>query len=391
MLKKITSDGIAVALALALGAALWAQEVIEKPDISTEEGKKGGEEAEDLTKTVDLFDYRNEEVKEEVKAITVTKKAPILNVLLEINAFGDDRRNTNIAVDKAIDEARRIDGLLSTYKSDTEIAQINASAGEKAVIVSAETLKIINTGLDISKKSYGAFDITWAALSDIWKFELEETPKVPTSEELAPILKLIDYKNVKVDPKRRTVFLPKKGMRIDVGGLAQGYVMERVADTLKKNGVRDFRVRIGRSVMVNGTERGRPWMIKVPDIRERRAGEIPPVPLQGKAMFTSWDGDKYFEVGGKIYHSIINPRTGYPARGVRSVTIVTDSPLEADALAIAVFVLGVKEGLRLVEQMKGVEALITDSNEVLHKSKGWDNLYQSEEEKKAPQKKGKRK
>ncbi len=323
---------------------------------------------------VDEFDYAADDFKQAQRVEIATRKRPVLEDLFEINAFGNDRKRANEAITKVLDEASRIERLMSAQIPNTEIDQINKKAGIEPVKVSEETLAMIKRGIELSKMSDGAFDITWAALRNVWHFDLEERAAIPPKEEIEAVKKLINWKNVRVDDKRQIVYLTQKGMRMDIGGIAKGYAIDRAREILVGEGITDFRIKIGNSVFVHGYQRepsaeyddrklDKPWTVAVPDPRSDAKDALPQIPLRNQAMFTSWDNDHFFEIKGNRYHHVIDPRTGYPATGCRSVTIIADSAADADALAVAVFVLGPEKGLALVGGLKNTEAIIIDSKQ----------------------------
>ncbi len=298
----------------------------------------------------------------------VKRKSLIMNTTVEITALGENEELVDSALEHAFSEMRRIEAKYSLYQEDSVISRINHAAGVKPVKVDDETLEIITECLRISEFSEGAFDISFAALSGFWKFK-EPPERLPTSAEIKPFLERVGYKKVKLDTSSHTVFLSVKGMRIDLGGVVKGYAVDRAVHVLRKAGVMDALVNAGGDMRVMGRYRGRAWRIGIQDPR-RRGSLLGKISVEDRAVATSGDYERFFMLAGKRYGHIIDPRTGFPASGCQGVTVVADTADFADALATAVFVLGAKKGLSLIESLPGVEALVIDSGGMTHLSSG---------------------
>lgn len=386
-----TSFGVlSCAALLATPVAIRAQEA-PTPAPADEPAKSDGAEAtpaapaapsgdpgeSDLQKPVDPFDYESDTVDEGPKTYLLSKRRPILDDVFEINAFGPDRQKLGQAITAALDEASRIERLMSAYVDGTEIAQVNAAAGSRPVKVSAETMEMVIKGIKFSQETGGAYDISYAALRGLWKFDVEERKEVPPKAEIEARLKLIDFKKISFNRKDSTVYLPTPGMRIDVGGLAKGYALDQMKAILRKAGVEDFQIRAGNSMMVEGRERkngasfadhksDQSWEYKIPDPRENVKNPFPRLPLRNQSVFTSWDADRFFILNKQRYHHIIDPKKGYPATQCRSVTLIADNAAEADALATAVFIMGPQKGMEAIAKIKNMEAIIIDAQEKVH-------------------------
>ncbi len=289
---------------------------------------------------------------------------------VEITAQGTDPKKLNRAVKKAFAEIKRIEKMMSEWEKGSELAQINRNAGRKAVKVSQEMLEIITKSVQFSRISRGAFDISWAALAELWDFNREK-PVVPQKEKVAESVKLIDYQKIAVDREISTVFLRVEGMRIGLGGIAKGYAVDRAIQALQQEGIKDAIVNAGGDLRVIGKKDGQPWRVGVQDPRER--GKILGVlEITDTSLASSGDYERYFIKDGIRYHHLLNPKTGFPAQGCRSVTVICSSALRADALSTAVFVLGPAAGLKLIEELSGVEALIIDQEGKMIMSKGME-------------------
>jgi thiamine biosynthesis lipoprotein len=270
------------------------------------------------------------------------------------------------AIDAVFEEAARIDRLMSTYRDDSEISKINREAALRAVPVSSELFELIVQSLQVSALTHGAFDISYASVGQHYDFRLRRRPN---RETLAQESANIDFRLVVLDDAAQTVRFQKRGVRIDLGGIAKGYVVERAIALLKERGVRHAIVTAGGDSRLLGDRRGRPWIVGIRD--PRQAGEVTiSLPLHDEAVSTSGDYERYFDEGGVRYHHIIHPRTGEPAGGVRSATVIGPNAVMTDALSTSVFVMGVDKGLRLIARMADYESVVIDDNGRVYFSDG---------------------
>jgi thiamine biosynthesis lipoprotein len=274
-----------------------------------------------------------------------------------------DEARVRDAMRRAHAEIVRVERAMTSWRNDSEVGQINESAG-KPVHVSDETLGVIEKSLWAGKMSGGVFDITFHALGDLWKFgdAAQTTPVLPDPKTVAEKKKLVDYRKVKVDAAAHTVTIAE-GMRIDLGGIAKGYAVDRAAGVLKAAGVTDFLAQAGGDLYGAGRKPdGSPWVSGVRDPRGEEGEFFATLELTDHAFSTAGDYARAFFVDGKRYHHIIDPRTGYPATACRSVTVWAGDALTADAVDDAVFILGADKGLALVESLPDVGAVIVDKD-----------------------------
>jgi thiamine biosynthesis lipoprotein len=291
--------------------------------------------------------------------------------MVEITALGSDREKLNEAVEAAFSEIERVGRLMSGHREDSDVSRINRAAGHGPVAVDPEVFELISRSLDISERSGGAFDITVAGLFGLWSMD-PDNPRVASEEEIAERMPLISWKKVILDRENRAVGLEESGMRIDLGGIAKGYAVDRAIAALEDHGVTTALVNAGGDLRALGTHGRRHWRVGVQDPRNRGM-IIGRISVMGMAMATSGDYEKFIEVDGKRYCHILNPATGAPASACRSVTVITQTAWTADALATAVFVLGPKKGMALVEKTDGVEAIIIDSKGGIEESSSVKN------------------
>jgi thiamine biosynthesis lipoprotein len=272
---------------------------------------------------------------------------------------------------KAIDEVRRLEGLMTTWRPDSEISRINSGAGKSGVVVSPETLSVIQKSIWMSDHSEGVFDITFEAMHGLWKFDEDHDERIPKRDDVERLRKLIDYKQIQVNEATREVKLKKAGMRMSLGGIAKGYAVDAAAKVLENEGLTSYFVQAGGDLYVRGKKlEGAPWKVGVRDPRGQDSNDyFALLEVEDHAFSTAGDYERSFVQDKKRYHHIIDPRTGYPATASRSVTIWAKDAFTADAIDDAVFILGPKKGLELIESIDGCGGVIVDANNKVWVSK----------------------
>ncbi len=256
-------------------------------------------------------------------------------------------------------EFRRVEAEMNEWKQGSALAEVNRWAGMASAPVSPELMELLQRGVEVGDLTGGAFDITWAALWEIWDFRADH-PSLPEEEQIAVQRALVDYKQLDLDPRAGTARLLRPGMKLGLGGIAKGYALDQAAAALHRAGVRDFLLSAGGQVWAGGSNGDRPWRIGV---REPRGGPeefFAVVTAEDVSVSTSGDYEHAFVLDGVRYHHILDPRTGLPARGLRSATAITADATLADALSTALMVLGPERGLALAEQLEGVEVVFVD-------------------------------
>ena len=274
-----------------------------------------------------------------------------------------DGPKVRAAFDKALAEIRRVEDLMTTWRPDAELSRVNAEAGKSAVKVSPETLALVQESIKTSKMSEGTFDITFETLHGLWKFDQDLDPHPPAAADVKARLGYVGYKNILVDESQSTIRLAKDKTKISLGGIAKGYAVDRATKVLDDAGIKSFYVQAGGDLFARGLKPdGSGWQAGVRDPRGTDKDWFALLSLSDHAFSTAGDYERAYVVGGKRYHHIIDPRTGYPATACRSVTIWAKTALQADAIDDAVFILGPQKGLALVESLDGVGAVIVDAN-----------------------------
>ncbi len=291
----------------------------------------------------------------------------------EISVVGPDADWANVRIDRAVAEISRIERLLTTYSDDSQTNQINANSGIRPVPVDAEVYALIERSLRLSALTQGAFDITYGSIDKkFWNFDTTMTA-LPDPQTARRMVRLINYRNVRLNPADSSVFLTEKGMRLGFGGIGKGYAAERAKRVLLGEGVDSGIVNAAGDLTTWGNQpNGQPWTIGIADPDRRGNGAVERafsyLTISGMAVATSGSYEKYALIGGKRYSHTIDPKTGYPVSGIQSVTIVAPNAELADALATPVMVMGVRVGLDLINQMPGIAAIIIDDANRLHTS-----------------------
>lgn len=258
-------------------------------------------------------------------------------------------------------EMRRLEDMMSEWRPGSKISEVNGRAGASPVEVGQELFSVISAAMKVSEITGGAFDITWAAMRGLWDFRPGHE-LLPGEAEVAARVGLVDYRQVFLDPERRTVQLGKKGMAIGLGGIAKGYAVDRAMETAAGAGITNAIIRAGGDMRVQGRPSGKGgWEVGIQDPREEGA-MLGRLTLTDISISTSGDYERSFVKDGVRYHHIMDPRTGWPAKGARSVTVIGPDTMTTDALSTAIFVLGPDEGLALAERLFGVEAVVVDAS-----------------------------
>jgi FAD:protein FMN transferase len=287
----------------------------------------------------------------------------------ELSVVADSEQWANERIDAGVAEIQRIERLLTTFADDSETNLVNASAGIAPVKVSRETFELIARSVRISNLTQGAFDITYGSIDKrLWNFDQQMTT-LPDKETAKQMVRLINYKNILFDDENCTVFLKEKGMRIGFGGIGKGYAAERAKQVMKAQGVESGVVNASGDLTTWGLQPdGRQWTIAITDPNDK-SHVFSYMNISDMAVATSGNYEKYVMIGGKRYSHTINPQTGLPVAGIKSVTIITTNAEIADAIATPVTIMGINAGLDMINQMKNIEAIIIDDNNQLYISK----------------------
>lgn len=281
-----------------------------------------------------------------------------MGTLVTITASAADQEVGHRAIQAGFDEIKRLERLLSTWIPESELSQVNAEAGRHPVRVSRETLEIVAKSIEIARLTDGGFNIAIGPAVEAWS--VTERQHIPSDDELQRLKSLVDVTSIQVDVRAQTIFLPHKGMKIDVGGIGKGYAADRAAEEMKKAGAQGGVVALSGDIKTFGAPPGAagfPVGIKHP---RKEGAVIAIIDLQDEAISTAGDYERFFERDGVRYHHILDPQTLQPARSCQSVTVIGKEGVMVDGLDTGIFVLGPERGMALVERLSGVEAVIID-------------------------------
>ncbi|MBI5970156.1 MAG: FAD:protein FMN transferase [Deltaproteobacteria bacterium] len=302
---------------------------------------------------------------------SVTHARMLMGTLVEVTLIDGDRNGFDHAAQKAFAEIKRLEAIFSSYMPESDATRVSEAAGKTPVKVSPEFIEALKTALKVSELSDGAFDPTVGALGKLWGYSGEKR-LVPSKEEIKKILPLVDYKKAAVDEKNSTVFLKTKGMTINLGGVAKGYIVSKAVEVLKKNGVTEGIIKAGGDMVAFRTSAATKDPFKIGIQHPREKGKLLGVAhVTNGAVSTSGDYERFFMIEGKRLHHILDPKTGFPADKSMSVTIIGPDATEADALSTAIFVMGPEAGMELIEKLDGYEGVIVDAEGRVKTSKGF--------------------
>jgi thiamine biosynthesis lipoprotein len=293
------------------------------------------------------------------------REAAIMGTRIAVELWHEDASEAERAIEAVLGEMHRVDALMSHYKPESQLSQINARAALAPVAVDSELASLIERAGKLSALTGGAFDITYASVGYLYDYRAHQKP---TDEQIEAGLGAVNWRHVVVDPKDSTVRFTRSGVRIDLGGIAKGYAVDRAIAILESRGVRHASVTAGGDSRIIGDRFGRPWIIVIrhPDDADKVIARIPMIDA---AISTSGDYERYFDEDGKRFHHIIDPHTGKSAGELRSVTIIGPDATTTDGLSTSVFVMGPERGIELIERLGDVDAVVVKSDgKVLYSS-----------------------
>ena len=257
-----------------------------------------------------------------------------------VAVYGEDSQKLQVAVAQALEEARRLDQLLSNYRPESEWSQVNRLAADQPVPVSEELFRLLAACVEYSRQSEGAFDITVGPLMKVWGF-YKGTGHLPHRAEVRGALERVGYRNILLDPAKMTVRFARQGVEMDPGGIGKGYAVDRMVDILIQNGIRAALVSAaGSSIYALGAPPGEPgWKVSIKDPKDTRRS-VETVTLKDESMSTSGNYEKFFLAEGKMYSHIMDPRTGYPSMGMLSTSVIAPRTLDTEAWTKPYYILG---------------------------------------------------
>ena len=302
----------------------------------------------------------------DLNKISIKRDISRMSTRVEFTILTADKIGANKAIDLAIAEIDRISVLMSEWTADSAVSAINQAAGKHPVRVPEELFRLLEEAKKLSQITQGKFDITFAGIGKLWNFRKAE---IPSTEKITAAIKLIDYKKLHLNVSNRTAYLEKQSMKIGLGGIVKGYIVDRAAQVIRQAGFTEFSINAGGDLYVSGDKGGKQWRVGIQSPRDKKAILVV-IPVANTAVATSGDYERFFMLDGQRYSHIIDPQTGYPANKSQSVTVLAPRAYQADALATGVFVLGPKAGMKLIESLNEVEALIVSKDGGLSLSSG---------------------
>lgn len=285
----------------------------------------------------------------------------------EITVVAKDSLQANIYIELASKEILRIENLISSWDKNSQTSKINKNAGIKAITVDQELFDLITRSIGISKLTDGAFDISYASMDKIWKFDGSMTSK-PSPTEIKSSVSKVGYQNIILNTENQTVFLKLPGMKIGFGAIGKGYAADKAKELLQKNGVVAGIINASGDMNTFGKQpNGEEWKVAITNpLNKNKAFAL--LPMNEGAVVTSGDYEKYVDFNGKRYTHIIDPRSGYPSTGIISVSVFAQKAELADALATSIFVMGIDVGLDRINQLPNIECIIIDENGKIYTS-----------------------
>lgn len=283
------------------------------------------------------------------------------NITIKVQTEKSELDNARSAIEKALFQMQSLVDIVSSWDLNSDTSHINQNAGKAPVHIHTQLMHILLTARDASIASDGAFDITFSAVGQLWKLR-PIFPEIPNDREIAAALSCVGYQNLILDPNTMTAFLRKDGMRIDLGGIAKGAVVDVAAQSLRADGFTNFLINAGGDLRIESPTGLPGWKIGLTNPVDPQGPVLGTLEVHQGAIVTSGDYEKMVEINGKRYHHIIDPRTGKPADRCISVTVVANDAMTADVFSTAFFVMGPENGLKLCETLPGIEVFFIDMN-----------------------------
>ncbi len=305
----------------------------------------------------------------------------LMDTRVDLTLYEVDKKASEQIAGEVFVEMERLEDILSRTVASSDVARINQAAGEQWVEVSPELFFVLKKALEFAELTEGAFDPTVGPLVDLWGFGTDH-PRLPSGEELQSVLSLVDYRLVEMDEDRSMVYLPLEGMKLDLGGIAKGFIVDRGLDVLRDFNLQASFINAGGDISMHGEKpSGEKWTVAVQDpklaMQDSQDSYAAVIHLEGEgSVVTSGDYQRYFEENGQKYHHILDPADGKPARYVTSVTIVAHDAMTADAFSTAIFVLGREKGMALLESLSGIDGMIMDKDDSMYYSSGLEDKVQ---------------
>lgn len=302
----------------------------------------------------------------------VRRQAQLMGTVVELQLVTADATAADRASRAAFAEIARLEALMTDWRDDSTIGRLNAHAGDGQWIpLDADTAAVLARSLEVARQTRGAFDVTVGVFHGLWKLDEDVDGSVPSPAEIRKRLALVGWRDLELDPERPAARLKRAGQRVTLGGIAKGYAVDRAAAEVRKAGIQDFILQAGGDFYAAGKKGDRPWRIGIRDPRGKRDQYFAFAEVSDRSFSTSGDYERYLIRGGRRYHHILDPKTGWPSAGVRAVTVLAPDAFVADAVDTALLLLGPKAALALLaKHYPGVEAILVDARNQVHMTPG---------------------
>jgi len=301
--------------------------------------------------------------------VTVSKVLKLMGTRFEVTVVAQNEDLGYININEAVAEITRIEKLISSWDSDSETSLVNKNAGLQPVKVSKELFNLTERSIRISEITDGAFDVSYAPMDRVWKFN-GEMKKMPSKDQVTESVAKVNYQDVVLNKEETTIFLKEKGMKLGFGAIGKGYAADKTKELLISKGVIGGIINASGDLTTWGTKNtGEKWMVGITNPLDKNK-MFSWLPVIESSVATSGNYEKYVVINDEKFSHIIDPRTGYPTKGVKSVTVFAKKAELCDALSTAVFVMGKDSGIHMVNQLPGVEVVVIDDENEIYKSKG---------------------
>lgn len=299
----------------------------------------------------------------------------LMGTVVNLKIYHKDKED---ALKKGFARVKELADKITVNQKGSEVDKINSNAGIKPVKVSADVFDLVEKAQFFSKNSGGSFDMAIGPITSLWHIGFDDARK-PSQAEIDSALKLVNYKNIVLDKKNKTVYLKQKGMQLDLGGIAKGYITDEVVKVFKKEGVNTAIIDLGGNIFVMGkspTGTNKPWNVGIQDPKATRGTPLGSLPATNETVVTSGIYERYLEVNGKIYMHLMNPKTGYPFdNNLMGVSIITKKSVDGDGLSTATFDKGLVEGIKYIEASKDTEAIFVTKDKKVYITSGLEGKF----------------
>lgn len=299
---------------------------------------------------------------------TITREFYALGTIIRLRVYGNKGER---AIEEAIDRLSTIDNKMSVFKEFSEVSMINKKAGISSQEVSKDTYFVIKKAVEYSELSEGTFDPTIRPIIGLWRIG-SENPRIPSKDEIAKKLKLVNYEDIILNERNNSIGLKHEKQAIDVGGIAKGYAADEVKKVFKNNKVKSALIDLGGNIFALGKKPDKTlWKVGIQNPFNTRGEHVGVISVENKSIVTSGNYERYFMKDGKVYHHIIDPQTGYPSESeIISATIISDYSIDGDGLSTGVYIMGIEKSIKLIESLKGIDAIFITQNKEIYVTSG---------------------